>query len=263
MIKRLMQHPAIRLLALIAVTPLLIGHGIGCLIDCSDSPGTSQRSHVISGSANPASSIQVGYNINVVAGSTTYTSPVSSAGGSVPPIGYSISGDGSHRIFVTVNDSDPVGSAIGEMRVHSIGKSIKLMHTAVATSYLNASFFISDDEYNLPQSSTIAGSSSYTLSGGSTGSEALDLRAPVEIYVNNVIIYTRNVTDNNVVAPIMFAASPDDELRILAGGVYPSTLVSSIWLHTPSGDGIKLSHAAMNRRSDSTGVFLDARYVLD
>lgn len=258
MIRKLMQHRAIRLLGLMAVTPLLIGHGLGCLFDC-DEQDVNQKNYVISGSANPGSSINIGFNIKIMAGNISYTSPASAAGGSVPPIEYTTFA--SHRIFATVNDA-PGGSAIGEMWVHSNGKSIKLIHPAAGASYLNASFDINDQEFDLPQSSTIAGTSNYTLSGGSTGSEVLNLLTPVVIYVNNQIIYTRVVTDNNIRPPIVFQAAPGDELRILAGGTNPSVLLSSIWLHTPNGNGIKLSHGVMNRSTDSAGVFLDVVYVL-
>ena len=269
MIKGLMQHRLIRLIGLIAVTPLFIGHGVGCLpwLQHCDESETHSQTYVISGSADYNSFINVGYNISVSAGNLNYTSPARATGVSVAPIYYGISyqsNDTAHRIYATINDAFPGGSAIGEIWVHTFnGPRIKLIHPAARASFLNASFAIDEHEFSLPQSSTMAGTSSYTLSGGSTGTEALNLLAPVTIYLNNQAIHTRNVTDNNVTPAIVFSAAPGDELRILAGGIFPSVLLSSIWLHTPNGNGIKLAHGAMNRSTGSAGVFLDVLYVLE
>lgn len=270
MVKSLMQYRATRLLGLIAVLPLLIGHGVGGCFpwdDCNDDLVTQH--YVISGSANSAagSFINVGYNLNILAGSTNYMSPVSAAGGSVPPITYSISYDppgssSSHLMYVTINDA-PGGNAIGEMWVHSIGKSMKLIHPAVTASYLNSSFAIHNQEFDLPQSSTIAGSSSYTLSGGSTGSEALRMITSLEITLNGVIIYTHAASPVYLEPPIVFTAVSGDVLRIRAGGAYPSAELSSIWLHTPSGNGIKLFQTMRSRDAQYTSVFFDVRYVLN
>lgn len=269
MIKSLMQHRATRLLGLIAVIPLLIGHGVGdCFYDCGDDLITQH--YEISGSANSASGsfINVGYNLNVLAGSINYMSPVSAAGGSVPPLTYSISyepgvGLGSgHLMHVTINDA-PGGDAIGEMWVHSIGKSMKLIHPAATASFLSSSFAINDQAFNLPQSSIIAGSSSYTLSGGSTGSEGLELITSLEISLNGTQIYTHAASPIYIQPPIVFTAAPGDVLRIRAGGEYPSAELSSFWLHTPSGNGIKLFQAMRSRDAQYTSVFLDVRYVLE
>jgi hypothetical protein len=262
MTNRLMQRRAIRLLGLIAVIPLLIGHGVGTCFSsrqngCDDDPITQH--YEISGS---------GYNLNVLAGSINYMSPVNAAGGSVPPLTYSISyepgvglGDSAHLMYVTINDA-PGGNAIGEMWVHSIGKSMKLIHPAATASFLNSSFGIYNQEFDLPQSSTIAGSSSYTLSGGSTGAEGITMITPLEISLNGTPIYTHAASPIFVQPPIVFTAALGDVLRIRAGGAYPSAELSSFWLHAPSGNGIKLFQAMRSRDTQYTSVFFDARYVL-
>jgi len=259
-----------------AVTPLLIGHGVGGCFpwdnsdDCSD-PIT--QNYVISGSVDPGSSIDFGYNLNVSTPSVGYTSPIGVAGGSVPPVAYYYSYNprlgesSSHYIAVNVNyagDNNALnGGTIGGMWIHSIGRSIKLIHPAANVSYLSVYFTIDDQGFSLPQNSIIAGSSSYTLSGGSTGSEGLEMITPLEISLNGLIIYTHAASPIYVEPPIVFTAASGDVLRIRAGGVYPSQSFSSIWLHTPSGNGIKLSHAAKNRNANFTSVFFDVRYVLN
>lgn len=273
MIGKLMPHRAIRLLGLMAMTPLLIGHGVGGCFPWDDSLSCSDpviQNYVISGSVDPGSSINFGYNLNVQTPSVGYTSPIGVAGGSVPPVAYHnsynprLGESSSHNIFVNVNfvgaDNVLNGGAIGEMWVHSIGKSIKLIHPAANASYLSVSFAINDQGFNLPQSSTMTGTSSYSLSGGSTGSEVLEIGSPIVIYVNDVIIYTQDAAE--VTPPIaLTTAIPGGVLRIVARGAYPSSL-PSIWLHTPDRNGIKLSHAAQNRNENFAGVFFDVWYVL-
>ncbi|HJX17546.1 MAG TPA: hypothetical protein VJ437_05045 [Acidiferrobacterales bacterium] len=271
MIKSLMQHRVAKLLGFIAVIPLLIGHGVGGCFpwDNSGSCGDPEtQNYVISGSVDPNSSINVGHNLKILVGPINYMSPASAAGGSVPPITYSMTyeadngGTSAHYMYVTINDA-PGGNAIGEMWVHSLGKSMKLIHPAANASYLSVSFAIDNQEFDLPQSSIIAGSSSYTLSGGSTGAEGITMITPLEISLNGTPIYTHAASPIFVQPPIVFPAAPGDVLRIRAGGAYPSAELSSIWLHTPSGNGIKLFQAMRSSDTQYTSVFFDARYVLE
>lgn len=263
MIGRLLQYRATQVSILLAVVPLLIGHGLGCIGDCPD-PVPAQRSFVISGSSNPQSPISIGQYVNLDAGTTSFASPPGAAGGSISPVDYSVSyyGDVSHSIRASINDPGLGGSAIGQMWVHSNNQSIKLIHPAARASFLSASFPVNNAEFSSPQSSTSAGTANYVLSGGSSGAEPLFLQTQFEVYLNGVRIFLRTPTDSTSPPPISFAATAGDELRIVAGGVYASVRLDSLWLHTPGGTGIKLVHSPMSLDMNVVDVFLDLVFVL-
>ena len=265
---QLLQGHILSLSVLILVIPFLIGHGANpeCLgnDNCVEETGpVLYYEHTISGSADPTTNINIGSHLDVSLEGSLYTNPDGTEGSSIPPILYENTRRYLQLLYVTANKPDSGGDTIGEMWIHSNDMNIKLIHSAVTASYLNAIFEVRSFYFGMPQSSVIDSSDDYTLSSGITGSDSFLMYAPVEIYLNNISIFSHSDIDNAVVLPFTFSASPGDNLRIVVGGSGTnSTSITSIWLHTPEGNGIKLSHLASNRNLSYSGVFMDLSYTL-
>lgn len=254
----------LKLVGLISVMPLLIGHGanIECLFDpdCPKKPPTMDYSHVISGSDNPSSRINIGNSLVVRLEGKRYKSPSNHKNKSITPIKFINHNKYTQLLDVTVNGSSSKGS-IGEMWIHSNDENIKLIHPTNLGSNINAIFQVRSFYYNEPQSSISSSSNNYLLSSGSSTADPFLMNTKVEFYINDVRIFNHNGTEDPRVQPISFSATSGDKLRIVAGGNKPSGSITAIWLHTPTGKGVKLSHVASNLVSQR-GVFLDLTYQL-
>ena len=255
MIYRTLQHTVTKILILIAIIPLLIGHGLGSL---GDGPTPALRNFVISGSSNPGTDINIADKLVIKTDDFVYSNPPGTNDGMVSPLSFS---SYSSYLDVLVNSPNPGGSALGELWIHENSRSLKLIHPAVTPSFIDVKFNVSESQFDLPQSSTIASSSSYTLSAGSSGSEFLMLHAHVEIFVNNKRIFLHAFADDLYVAPIPVNAKPGDKLRILVGGAVLYESTASFWLHNPDGTGIKLLQS-LYEGSITSKAFIDVTYDL-
>ncbi len=264
--ERIKKFSVLRLLGLVAIIPMLIGHGGGdpsCLLldqNCPETAPLQNYNHVLSGSADPSTNINIGGTLSVTLEGSSYTSPASSQNGSIPPIVLSNHSLYPQLLDVVANDFI-TGGGIGEMWIHSNLENIKLIHPTALNSHINAIFEVRQFYFGMPQSAINASSGSYSLSSGSTGSEPFLMNTAAAIYLNNVSIFTHGDADAPDVQPILFSAMPGDVLRIVIGGTQASSSITSIWLHTPTGAGIKLSHVASNLVNKSD-VFLDLSYIL-
>ncbi len=250
------NHKIIKILTLVAVVPLLIGHAV--------SPPDSSVPMVpltVSGSADPGTSINVGDDLLLVD-----WAPPSAAGGSIVPVNFSVPATAtSYELSVWANVSSQMIGTIGEMWAHlDATKRVKLIHPAISPSFLIAHFFFQDYELLSPQSSTNASSSGYVLSSSGDGSGLLTMQADTTIYVNNIIIFQDANPPLTPVSPIMFNAVSGDTLRIVFNQVPLSTsgAISSIWLIAPNGNGIKLLQSATFNPVDAGGLYADVSYAL-
>ena len=98
-----------------------------------------------------------------------------------------------------------------------------------------------------------------------TGSEQLTFSSTINIEVNGVVIYSRTDGDGNIVMPITFPANPNDILHIEMGdfsGSYDQGSISSLWLHNPSGSGVKLIQGGEINQESSVTLDNVIRYTL-
>ena len=257
----ILHNKIIRIISLVMVVPIIIGHGLGGNLSdllstpkpyCKDLVNVGEcKDFTISGSMNINADIQVpdklyisvenhlsdkiGNSINVL-GTTNTT---------VPALEFDTLEDISNiRIKTNISGST---KNIGELWIHNRGftsriindskdKPLKLHHSSLITSVINYEFSFDNTDFELPQSSTIASSSVYTLSSGSTGSEWLSFYSPTKIIANGVTIFEKTNYGEQFIMPITFSENVNMILRIeMLNGKS-----SSIWIHAPSGKGTKL-----------------------
>ncbi len=255
-----LQHKSARLIALVALLPLLIGHGLGLPSDDADPVpvwGT------ISGGSDRIADLNIGDSLHISTTLFEYTSSDSDKNLAVPALNFTSYIDAD---WVFRANSISATSIIGESWIHApVGDgSLKLLHAALSPSYIDGIFNVSTPRFSEAQSSTIASSGQYSISGDSTGSDSLTVTTPMTIYHNGTEIYSRIDGDSIYPAPIMFDAIIGDTLRVVLGEngeqnqrAYPT------WLHTPDGDGIKLFHTIEKGTPDTdTSPFFDVTYGL-
>lgn len=271
------KHKNIKFLILLMVAPIIIGHGLGTpswpcksLIEIDNC-----RDFTISGSADINSNINVPdklvfyENVNLI-----YTiDNVNSNVNTTPPIEF----DSNQSYPIKIHTS-LLGNSnnLGELWLHYRGNksnifddskklNLKLLHPALSPSKINIDFIFDKSDFDISKNSTISGSSIYTLSSGPTGSEQLTFSATMNIQVNGNSIYSRINTDNNISAPITFSANINDILQIEMGDLsssYNQGTISSIWLHNPSGSGVKLIQGGEIKQQDNISLENTIRYSL-
>jgi len=260
MFKNIFHSKLTQFFMLVSVLPMMIGHGVGCL-DCPDPVDPEKFNFVFSGSSNIQTKINVGTSLNIAIASRFsdlfYISPPDAAGTTITPI--KITAPNSSAIISSNSASN--GNSVGELWVHKNGKSLKLNHNATLNSYLIADYEINKYEFTLPESVTIASSSQYSLSGDATASELISFTTSMTIYLNNVILFSQ-ANDGDIPA-ILFTAVKGDLLRIVSGGAGYSDFMSAIWLHTPSGKGIKLTHDVISDVERKDVAFFDMTFIVE
>lgn len=259
------------------VMPIIIGHGLGTpLWPCKSLVEIDNcKDFTMSGSANIDSNINVPEifefyeNINLKYTIDNRNNSINT----IPPIEF----DSSQSYPIEIH-TYLLGDAkdISELWLHYRGNqsnifddsrkvSLKLLHAALSPSRINIDFKFEKNDFGIPQSSTIASSSVYTLSSGSTGSEQLTFSAEMSIKVNGAEIYSRISSDEVISPPITFPANSNDILQIEMGGFsssYNHGAISSIWLHNPSGNGIKLIQGGIIHQENADTLDNTIRYSL-
>jgi len=280
----------IQAVGLIALLPLLVGHGFGgsnfkpCVKSDPKAPSTirnyetfkdSRECYVrsiyfLSGSSYYKSDINIGNSLELDIKGASYQSLEKSMGKSISTLVIkesSLSQASYASVSINRVARDSGLSGFGELWMHDfLGNGVKLVHPTKYPSLLALKFDVQSSDYGSDQNSTISNLSGYMLAGDSLGLADIELGDTVEISINEQIIYEMSSASSPVkFSPLVFKAIPGDKLHIVVkNSDQVDQNISSLWLFTPSGDGIKLFHGGVEGDSsiDFHNTFIDVSYEL-